>query len=197
MIYTGETPNARYGRIVLGIYAAVNGLLLIAVCASTWFFTARANSHGIAPNTTLGFRSQHTLASLHGWYVAQRVGFHFAAVANTVIAAAVFTVVAVAFIRRWNAAWILVAPIFGGIAVGVCFMIAGQRADQAAISVETSAAPTAELMMPAAVGASAATEAGLAAEKAAVLATGGAQSTTPYGRTPSPADFLRFAPVGP
>jgi hypothetical protein len=146
MIYTGETPNARYGRIVLGIYAAVNGLLLIAVCASTWFFTARANSHGIAPNTTLGFRSQHTLASLHGWYVAQRVGFHFVAVAATVITVAVFAVVAVAVIRRMNALWILIVPVIGAIALAGCFMIAGHRADHAAITVETphsaSAAPT-------------------------------------------------------
>jgi hypothetical protein len=94
---------------------------------------------------------------LHGWYVAQRVGFHFAAIANTIIAAAVFAVVAVALIRRWNAAWILVTPIIGGIAVGVCSMIAGQQADRAAISVEASAAPTAELMMSPVVGVSAAT----------------------------------------
>src|ERR1700761_1861592 len=111
MIYTGETPNARYGRIVLGIYTALNGLLLIVGCAGAWFFNARANSHGIAPNTTLGFRSQHTLASLHGWYVAQRVGFHFAAVAATVITVAVFVIVAVALVRRLNPMWILVVPV--------------------------------------------------------------------------------------
>jgi hypothetical protein len=137
MIYTGETPNARYGRIVLGIYAALNGLLLIVVSVSAWFFAARANSHGIAPNTTLGFRSQHTLASLHGWYVAQRVGFHFVAVAATVITVAVFAIVAVAFIRRLNALWILIVPVIGAIAMAVCFTIAGHRADHAAISVET------------------------------------------------------------
>ena len=55
MIYTGETPNARYGRIVLRIYTALNRLLRIVGCAGAWFFNARANSHGIAPNTTLGF----------------------------------------------------------------------------------------------------------------------------------------------
>jgi hypothetical protein len=137
MIYTGETANARYGRIVLGIYTALNGLLLIVGCAGAWFFNARANSHGIAPNTTLGFRSQHTLASLHGWYVAQRVGFHFVAVAATAITVAVFVIVAVAFIRRLNALWIFIVPVIGAVALAVCFMIAGHRADHAAISVET------------------------------------------------------------
>jgi hypothetical protein len=140
-----QAANARYGKIVLVSYTVFNGLMLIVACAGSWFLAARANSHGIAPNTSLGFRSQNTLASLHRWYVAQRVGFHFAAIANTIITAAVFAVVAVAFIRRWNAAWILVTPIIGGIAVGVCFMIAGQQADRAAISVEVSAEPTAEL----------------------------------------------------
>jgi hypothetical protein len=48
-------------------------LLLLVACAVGWFFAARANHHGIAPNTTLGFRSQHTLASVHGWYVAGNV----------------------------------------------------------------------------------------------------------------------------
>jgi hypothetical protein len=138
MIYTGETANARYGRIVLGIYVALNGLLLIVACAGAWFFAARSNRHGIAPNTTLGFRSQHTLASLHGWYVAQRVGFHFVAVAATVITVAVFAIVAVALIRRLNALWIFIVPVIGAIALVVCFVIAGQRADRAAISVETS-----------------------------------------------------------
>jgi hypothetical protein len=65
---------------------------------------------------------------------------HFAAVASTVITAAVFAIVAVAYTRRVNPMWILIVPVVGGIAVAVCFMIAGQRADHAAISVETSAA---------------------------------------------------------
>ena len=132
-----QTVNARYGRIVLGLYAGFNGLLLLAACAILWWFNARAHRHGIAPNTTLGFRSQHTLASLHGWYVAQRVGFHFAAVATTVITVAVLVAIAVAFIRRLNPMWILVMPILGGVAVGVCVVLAGHRADHAAISVET------------------------------------------------------------
>ena len=62
-----QTPNARYGRMMLRIWTASNGLLLIVVSAGLWFFAARANSHGIPPNTSLGFRSQQTLASLHGW----------------------------------------------------------------------------------------------------------------------------------
>jgi hypothetical protein len=138
--YTDQTPNARYGRISIRINAGLNLLLLTVICAGLWFLAARANSHGIPPNASLGFRSQHTLASLRGWYVAQRVGFHFAAVASTVVTAAVFAIVAVAYTRRVNPMWILIVPVVGGIAVAVCFMIAGQRADHAAISVETSAA---------------------------------------------------------
>ena len=138
-----QTVNARYGRIVLGLYAGFNGLLLLAASAILWWLNARAHRHGIAPNTTLGFRSQHTLASLHGWYVAQRVGFHFAAVATTVITVAVLVAIAVAFIRRLNPMWILVMPILGGVAVGVCVVLAGHRADHAAISVETPASASA------------------------------------------------------
>jgi hypothetical protein len=122
----------------------LNGFLLAVVCAGVWFLALRSSSHGIAPNTSLGFRSQHTLASLQGWYAAQRVGFHFAAVADTIITAAVFAIVAVAFIRRLNPMWILIVPVIGGIAVGVCFIIAGHQADHAAISVEIPAATTAE-----------------------------------------------------
>jgi hypothetical protein len=139
-IYTGQTPNARYGRITIRIYAGLNLLLLVVVCAGLWFFVAKADSHGIAPNTSLGFRSQHTLASLHGWYVAQRVGFHFAAIGTTIITAAVFAIVAVVYIRRLNPMWVMIVPIIGAIAVAVCFMIAGQKADHAAVSVEPSAA---------------------------------------------------------
>jgi hypothetical protein len=137
MTYTGETTNARYGRIVLRSYAALNALLLIAVCVGAWLLNAQANHHGIAPSTTLGFRSEHTLTSLHGWYVAQRVGFHFAAISTTVVTALVLGIVAVAFTRRLNALWILIVPIIGGLAIGGCVMIAGQRADQAAVTVET------------------------------------------------------------
>lgn len=103
-------------------------------------FCCPSEQHGIPPNPTLGFRSQHTLASLHGWYVAQRVGFHFAAVATSVVTAAVFAIIEVLYIRRSNPMWILIVPVIGGIAVGVCFIIAGQRADQAAISIETPGA---------------------------------------------------------
>jgi hypothetical protein len=132
-----QTANARYGRIVLGVYAGFNGLLLVVACGVLWWLNARAHRHGISPNTSLGFRSQHTLASLHGWYVAQRVGFHFAAVAVTVITVAVLAVLAVAFVRRLNPMWVLIVPILGGIAAGVCIALAGHRADHAAITVET------------------------------------------------------------
>lgn len=120
MTYTGDTANARYGRIVLGGYAALNGVLLVSVCVGTWILNAHANRHGIAPSTTVGFRSEHTLTSLHGWYVAQRVGFHFAAISTTIITVAVVGIVAVAFARRLNAVWILIVPIVGGLAVGAC-----------------------------------------------------------------------------
>jgi NO-binding membrane sensor protein with MHYT domain len=68
--------------------------------------------------------------------VAQRVGFRFAAVANTVIVAAVFAIVGVAFIRRSNPMWILIVPAIGGLGVAGCFMSAGHYANMAAISVE-------------------------------------------------------------
>jgi len=140
-----QTPAARYRGRTMGFYLAFNGLLLVAVSAGSWFFAARANSHGIAPNTSLGFRSQHTLASLHGWYVAQRAGFHFAAIAATVITAAVFAIVAVALMRGLKPIWLMILPVVGQIAVAGCFIIAGHRADQAALTVETppshSAAP--------------------------------------------------------
>jgi len=132
--------NARYGKLTIGWYLAVNAFLLVVVAGGSWFFAARANSRGIPPNTALGFRSQHTLSSLHGWYVAQRVGFHFVAVAATVIAVIVFSVVTFAFIRRSNPMWMLFVPVVGDLAIVVCFIIAGQHADQAAISVEKPAA---------------------------------------------------------
>jgi hypothetical protein len=131
--------NARYGKLTIGSYLGVNAFLLIVVAGGSWFFASRANNRGIPPNTSLGFRSQYTLSSLHGWYVAQRVGFHFVAVATTVIAVIVFAVVAFAFIRRSNPMWMLFVPLVGDLAIAGCFIIAGQRADQAAISVEKSA----------------------------------------------------------
>jgi hypothetical protein len=138
-----QTANARIGRIVLGVYAGFNAVLLVAVCGFLWLFNARAHRHGISPNTHLGFRTQHTLASLHGWYVGQRVGFHFAAIAVTVITVAVLAVLAVAFVGRLNPMWLLIVPVLGGIAVGVCIVLAGHRADHAAITVETPPAHSA------------------------------------------------------
>lgn len=58
-------------------------------------------------------------------------------------------ILAVVYFRRLNPVWIVIVPVIGGIAVGVCFMIAGQRADHAAICVET---PTAESDVSPAVG---------------------------------------------
>lgn len=132
--------NGRYGRMTIGLYLGVNAFLLILISGGSWFFAARANNRGIAPNTSLGFRSQYTLSSLHGWYVAQRVGFHFAAVAATAITCAVFAIVAIAFFRRSNPMWMLFIPVIGDLAIAGCFIVAGQRADQAAISVEKSVA---------------------------------------------------------
>lgn len=132
--------NARYGRIVMGIYTALNLLLLTGVSAGTWILTVRARHHGIAPNTTLGFRTQATLASLHGWYVAQRVGFQFVAVSTTIVTAVVLAVIVVAHTRHKNPLWIFLAPALGAAVIAISFMIAGQRADAAATRVETTAA---------------------------------------------------------
>ena len=133
---TDEVRGARYGKITLLVYLAFNGLLLLVGCVALWVFAARANGRGIPPNTTLGFRSQHTMASLRGWYVAQRVGFHFTAVAATIVTVVVFALVAVAFIRRSSPLWFLMVPVIGELAIAICFTIAGQRADSAAIAVE-------------------------------------------------------------
>jgi len=139
-----QATNARYGRIVLGIYAAINAVTMIGAAIALWVLSARANHRGIDPNTSVGFRTQRTLASLRGWYAAQRVGFHFAAISTTVITVVVL-VALVALLRRRKLWWIVPVPIVGGIAIGVVMIIAGQRAEHAAITVErpaaTSAAP--------------------------------------------------------
>lgn len=49
--------------VMLRIYAVLNALLPVSVCVFLWVLAARANNHG--------------------WYVAQRVGFHFAAIDAT------------------------------------------------------------------------------------------------------------------
>lgn len=134
---TGRTPNARSGRVSLGVYLTINSLLLVFVCAGSWFLAAKANQHGIPPNTSVGFRSEHSLASLRGWYVAQRVGFHFAALTSTIVTGTVFAAIAVATVRGCNRLWFLIIPVVGGLGIATCFLIAGQRADKAAISVET------------------------------------------------------------
>src|SRR5215475_196477 len=114
---TSQTPDTRYPKFI-HFYVAFHAVLLIAVCAGLWWLAARSNRHGIAPNTDLGFRSDHTLVSAQGWFVAQRVGFHFAAIAVTVVAAVVFATVAVAYVRHLSAMWFLIVPVVGGIAVG-------------------------------------------------------------------------------
>jgi hypothetical protein len=147
-MYTDQTPNARYGRITMRVWTAANAVLLVAASAGFWFFAARANRRGIQPNTSLGFRSQHTMASLQGWYVAQRVGFHFAAVSTTVVSLAVLVFVVVAYARRLNPMWIMIVPAIGGLAVGACLILAGQRADHAAAAVEKPAAMSQSLICP-------------------------------------------------
>jgi hypothetical protein len=132
-----QTPNARYPKTI-HFYAALNGLLLILGCAVLWYLAARSSSNGIPPNTSLGFRDQHTLASAQGWYAAQRVGFHLTAVVDTVITAVALAIAAVAYVRRFHPIWILIIPAIGGLAIAVCFMIAGHYADQAAILVATT-----------------------------------------------------------
>jgi hypothetical protein len=138
-----KMPNTQYPKFI-HFCVAFHAVLLCVVCAGLWYLAVRSSSHGIAPNTDLGFRSDHTLVSAQGWFVAQRVGFHFAAIAGTGVAAGVFVTIAVAYVRRLNARWFLIVPVIGGIAVGGCLIIAGVRADHAAIIVETPVAPRAE-----------------------------------------------------
>ncbi|OBH22010.1 hypothetical protein [Mycobacterium sp. E3247] len=138
-----QKPNAGYPKIIHA-YVAFHAVLIIAACSGLWYLAVRSTSHGIAPNTKLGFRSQHTLVSAQGWYVAQKVGFHFAATAVTMVTVVMFAVVVVAYARRLNPMWLLIVPLAAGIAVGVCLMIAGYRADHAAVTVETPNLPRAE-----------------------------------------------------
>lgn len=138
-----HSAGRRSGRLVLGAYTGFNVVLLLSACSFLWLQRSRAYHHGIAPNTSVGFRSQHTLASLRGWYVAQRVGFSFAATAATVVAVIVVVAIAVAVVRGMNPVWIPVIPIVGGVAVGVCLVLAGHRADGAAAVVETPPATSA------------------------------------------------------
>lgn len=134
--------NARYGRIIMGAYTLINVLLLVSVVATAWIFTVRAHHHEISPNTTLGFRSQATLASLHGWYVAQRVGFQFVAIAATAVTVAVLLTMAIAYLRGPKPLWIFAAPAIGAAVIALSFMVAGERADAAATHVETPATPS-------------------------------------------------------
>lgn len=143
-MYTNATPNSRPGAVTLRIYALVNALLLVGVCGFLWVLASRANNHGIPPSTSLGFRSQATLASLQGWYVAQRVGFHFAALAASGITVAAFGLAVVVYVRRASPAWILLIPALAGLGIGVSMLLAGQRADKAAVTVEN---PKAEQSM--------------------------------------------------
>jgi SdpI/YfhL protein family len=137
-MHTDQLPNSG-GRTVIHIWVALNGLLLAAVCVALWYCAARSAGNGIPPKTSLGFRDQHTLASTQGWYAAQRVGFHIAAICQTVVTATVFAVVAVAYLRRLNPMWSAIIATVGGLSVVACLLIAGHYADQAAISVNSSA----------------------------------------------------------
>ncbi len=130
------TPKAGYRKFI-HLYAAFNGLLLLGTCASLWYFAARSGSNGIPPNTSLGFRDQQTLACAQGWYAAQRVGFHIAAITETVVTAVVFAVAAVVYIRRSHPVWILIVSTIGVLSIVVCLVIAGHYADRAAISVNS------------------------------------------------------------
>jgi hypothetical protein len=131
------------GSKAIYVYAVFNGLLLAAICVGLWLLAAQANSNRIPPNRALGFRDGQTLASEHGWYAAQRVGFHIGAVAATIITVAVLAVLVVAYLRRLHPAWALIAPIIGGVAVAVAMVVAGQYADDAARAATSAAAPLA------------------------------------------------------
>ena len=137
---TDQAQNSQYPKAI-HFYAGLNGLLLVVVCAGLWLLAARSSSNGIPPNASVGFRDQHTLASVPGWYAAQRVGFHVAALADTIVTAVVFAILAVAYSRRFNPIWIVIVPVIGGLAIAVCVMIAGHQADRAAISVARAVLP--------------------------------------------------------
>jgi hypothetical protein len=134
--YTDQPPNTG-GRKVIHVWMALNGLLLIVVCIALWYCAARSGSNGIPPNTSLGFRDQYTLASTQGWYAAQRVGFHIAAIAETVVTVAVFAIAIVAYVRRANPISIAIVSTLGGLSIVACLLIAGHYADQAAIAVNS------------------------------------------------------------
>jgi hypothetical protein len=113
IMQTSRAQNTHYPKII-HFYVAFHAVLLIAVSVGLWCLAARSSRHAVAPNTHLGFRSQHTLVSAQGWFVAQRVGFRFAAIAVTIVAAVVLAVVALAYGRRLNTMWLLIIPVIGG-----------------------------------------------------------------------------------
>ncbi|MCV7355220.1 hypothetical protein [Mycolicibacterium fluoranthenivorans] len=116
----------------LRFYAMVNCVLLIAMAASLWYLAGRADQHSIPPNTTVGFRSEHTLVSAAGWYAAQRAGFHFAAIAVSIIVALEIVVV---YLRRTSPMWLLIVPTVGWLALVGAVVVAAGHADAAALSV--------------------------------------------------------------
>lgn len=133
-----QPPKIERGRVIR-LYAVANGLLLVGTCVALWLLAWQADSDRVPPNRTVGFRDDQTLASEHGWYAAQRVGFHISALAATAITVVVSAVVAVVFVRRLHPAWVLIMPIIGELAIGVSLVFAGHFADKAAISITSTA----------------------------------------------------------
>lgn len=81
-----------------------------------------------------------TSVAMYATQVTSTSTRHVVQAPYTTTEAVVPAILALVFVRRSNPMWMLILPIIGGIAVGVCFVIAGHRADHAAISVETTKA---------------------------------------------------------
>lgn len=127
--------SALHLRILISVYLLTNALLFGGISITLWILWGRARDHKIPPGTTLGFRSQETLASAKAWYAAQDIAFQFAAIGTTAVTLAVVATMAAGQIRRWSMFWSLVIPVGGWLAVAVCVLLAGWQADAMATAI--------------------------------------------------------------
>ncbi|WP_131721825.1 MULTISPECIES: hypothetical protein [Mycolicibacterium] len=137
---TNQSSNTPAKSTLLRTYAITNSVLLIGITVALWYLRAQSDRNGIPPSGNLGFRTEHTLVSASGWYAAQRTGFHYAAIAATIITALAILAAATAIRLGASQTWILILPPVGWIALIIAIVIAGSHADTAAISVAPNAA---------------------------------------------------------